>query len=126
MFNLLYLTLMWKINVSDGLLVICSWLSLYWFFSITHAFKFTKWSPIPSPHRLNATLNSSSVYNTVCKQARSSDCLNAVCKPSFYWLGHSVYANDTVHSDVRLNAMLLDVWEAKADQDIYILVRLQT
>ena len=103
MFNLLYLTLMWKINVSDGLLVICSWLSLYWFFSITHAFKFTKWSPLPSPHRLNA-----------------------VCKPSFYWLGHSVYANDTVHSDVRLNAMLLDVWEANADQDIYILVRLQT
>ena len=35
-----------------------------------------------------------------------------------------MYANDKVDSDVRLNAMLLDVWEANANQDIYILIRL--
>ena len=35
-----------------------------------------------------------------------------------------MYANDKVDSDVRLNAQLLDVWEANANQDIYILIRL--
>ena len=35
-----------------------------------------------------------------------------------------MYANDQVDSDVRLNAKLLDVWEADANQDIYILIRL--
>ena len=33
-------------------------------------------------------------------------------------------ANGKIVSDVRLNAMLLDVWEANANQDIYILIRL--
>ena len=33
-------------------------------------------------------------------------------------------ANGKIVSDVRLNAMLLDVWEAHANQDIYILIRL--
>ena len=33
-------------------------------------------------------------------------------------------ANGKIVSDVRLNAMLLDVWEAKANQDIHILIRL--
>ena len=36
-----------------------------------------------------------------------------------------MYANDDVDSDVRLNAKLLDVWEADANQDIYILIRLR-
>ena len=36
-----------------------------------------------------------------------------------------MYANDQVDSDVRLNAKLLDVWEADANQDIYILIRLK-
>ena len=36
-----------------------------------------------------------------------------------------MYANDKVDSDVRLNAQLLDVWAANANQDIYILIRLQ-
>ena len=35
-----------------------------------------------------------------------------------------MYANDKVDSDVRLNAMSLDVWEAHANQDIYLLIRL--
>ena len=33
-------------------------------------------------------------------------------------------ANGKDDSDVRLNAMLLDVWEANANGDIYILIRL--
>ena len=33
-------------------------------------------------------------------------------------------ANGKIVSDVRLNAMLLDVWEANANQDSYILIRL--
>ena len=33
-------------------------------------------------------------------------------------------ANGKIVSDVRLNLMLLDVWEAHANQDIYILIRL--
>ena len=36
-----------------------------------------------------------------------------------------MYANDKVDSDARLDAMLLDVWEANANQDIYILIRLR-
>ena len=34
-------------------------------------------------------------------------------------------ANGKDDSDIRLNAMLLDVWEANANRDIYILIRLE-
>ena len=43
----------------------------------------------------------------------------------FLWLDQSVYANGKVDSDIRLNAMLLDVWAPNANRDIYILIRLQ-
>ena len=95
---------MWKINISDDLLVILLLRKPVWTFSITHALKFTKWSAIPSAHR--------TFLSVICR-----------LQTIFYWLCHSVYANDEVDSDVSLNAKLLDVWEAHANQDIYILIR---
>ena len=40
------------------------------------------------------------------------------------FLALSVYANGKVDSDMRLNAMLVDIWEANANRDIEILIRL--
>ena len=84
---------------------------------------FYEWSKIINPTRDLIRISSQPFYSVrkIRRRFTSKLVLRMLAKNVLRAIR---LANGKIVSDVRLNAMLLDVWEATANQDIYILISL--